>query len=192
MSCLRRVILHRTFHRTVIAALCLAIVSGVALSQQRRKQRTPRAIALVEWPAKGKPVVVPIAILIDGRFYDASIYMADPVPMALETGTVYEVEQSGDPVGFATLEGGIDSNGSWIGAAKYQTREAALAPAKKTAPAVRPDPEEGPPRLHKGGSKTDTAEHKLVFSAKLRDDGTLAGYLSGEMGDMNWTAERVQ
>jgi hypothetical protein len=39
---------------------------------------------------------------------------------------------------------------------------------------------------------SDTAEHKLVFSAKLKDDGTLSGYLSSEMGDMNWTAERAQ
>ena len=39
---------------------------------------------------------------------------------------------------------------------------------------------------------SDTAEHKLVFTAKLKDDGTLSGYLSSEMGDMNWTAERVQ
>jgi hypothetical protein len=31
-----------------------------------------------------------------------------------------------------------------------------------------------------------------VFSAKLKDDGTLAGYVSSDMGDMNWTAERVQ
>ena len=39
---------------------------------------------------------------------------------------------------------------------------------------------------------SDTAEHKLIFSARLKDDGTLAGYISGEMGDMNWTAARVQ
>jgi len=39
---------------------------------------------------------------------------------------------------------------------------------------------------------SDDAEHKLVFTAKLKEDGTLSGYLSSEMGDMNWTAERVQ
>lgn len=39
---------------------------------------------------------------------------------------------------------------------------------------------------------SDTAEHKLVFSGKLKEDGTLAGYISSEMGDMNWTAERAQ
>ncbi len=39
---------------------------------------------------------------------------------------------------------------------------------------------------------SDAAEHKLIFSAKLKDDDTLAGYLSSEMGDMNWTAERAR
>ena len=39
---------------------------------------------------------------------------------------------------------------------------------------------------------SDAAEHKLMFSAKLKDDGTLAGYISSEMGDMKWTAERAQ
>lgn len=155
MSFLRRVILHRNLRRALVATL-ITLLCTTAVAQQRRRQKTPRAIGLVEWPAKGKPVLVPIAILIDGRFYDASIYMADPLPMALETGTVYEVEKSGEPVGFATLDGGISSNGTWIGAAKYQTKEAAQAPAtpKQSSPAVRPDPEEGPPRLHKGGTKT--------------------------------------
>lgn len=46
-----------------------------------------------------------------------------------------------------------------------------------------------------GTLKVETAgdaEHKFVFQAKLKDDGTLAGYLSTEHGDMKWTAERVE
>ena len=34
-------------------------------------------------------------------------------------------------------------------------------------------------------------EHKIVFTAKLKDDGTLAGFLSSPMGDMKWTATRA-
>lgn len=30
----------------------------------------------------------------------------------------------------------------------------------------------------------------VTFKAKLKDDGTLAGYLSSQMGDMSFTAER--
>ncbi len=38
---------------------------------------------------------------------------------------------------------------------------------------------------------TDHGDSKVIFNAKLKDDGTLAGYVSGPMGDMKWTAERV-
>lgn len=38
---------------------------------------------------------------------------------------------------------------------------------------------------------TDTpADHAMTFTAKLKEDGTLAGYLSSSMGDMRWTASR--
>jgi hypothetical protein len=33
---------------------------------------------------------------------------------------------------------------------------------------------------------------RVTFNAKLKEGGTLAGYLSSEMGDMKWTAERVK
>jgi hypothetical protein len=33
---------------------------------------------------------------------------------------------------------------------------------------------------------------QITLNAKLKDDGTLAGYLSSEMGDMTWTAARVK
>jgi hypothetical protein len=34
-----------------------------------------------------------------------------------------------------------------------------------------------------------TGDMKISFTAKLKDDGKLAGSLSTEMGDMAWTAE---
>lgn len=38
---------------------------------------------------------------------------------------------------------------------------------------------------------TDGGEdEKIIFSAKLKDDGSLAGYVSSQMGDMKWTATR--
>jgi opacity protein-like surface antigen len=36
------------------------------------------------------------------------------------------------------------------------------------------------------------ADDKILFSAKLKEDGTLAGYISSPMGDMKWTASRVE
>jgi hypothetical protein len=31
---------------------------------------------------------------------------------------------------------------------------------------------------------------KILFSARLKDDGSLTGYISSPMGDMKWTATR--
>ena len=38
---------------------------------------------------------------------------------------------------------------------------------------------------------TGDADSKIIFNAKLKDDGTLAGYVSSAMGDMKWTASRT-
>ena len=38
----------------------------------------------------------------------------------------------------------------------------------------------------------DEGDHKVIFNARLKDDGTLAGYVSGPMGDMKWTASRAK
>ena len=34
-------------------------------------------------------------------------------------------------------------------------------------------------------------DSRILFSAKLKEDGTLAGYISSQMGDMKWTAART-
>jgi opacity protein-like surface antigen len=36
-----------------------------------------------------------------------------------------------------------------------------------------------------------TDDEQVIFTAKLRDDGTLAGTVSSPMGDMTWTATRA-
>jgi len=62
-----------------------------------------RAVAVYEWTGEeGKPTasrVVPVSLFIDGQFQDAAIYMARPVPLALDTGTVYEVRKAGIDAG---------------------------------------------------------------------------------------------
>ena len=43
--------------------------------------------------------LVPIALWIDGKYYDASLYGANPAPMAIEPQTVYEAQSFGEPTG---------------------------------------------------------------------------------------------
>ena len=110
--------------------------------------------------AKGKASLVPIAILINGKFWDASAYKASPVPMALEPGTVYEVEHTGSSQGLFTVNSALHSNavnvpnlwigtGSWVPAGNdtgNKTLQAEPVP-------VGIDNSDAPPRLTKNPQK---------------------------------------
>ena len=40
-------------------------------------------------------------------------------------------------------------------------------------------------------TQADKDGNAVIFEARLRDDGTLAGYISSPVGDMKWTASRA-
>ena len=90
----------------------------------RKKDLGPRALALLRLTPSGKASLVPIAILINGKFWDATAYRADPVPMSLESGTVYEAERTGNSLGLFTVNTALHSNAvnaltPWIGTGKW-------------------------------------------------------------------------
>jgi len=110
----------KLLYRTAVALVTLCMV-GVLLMipasgqyrKQQRQQSQLRALGLIEFGVKGKPRLVPISILVNGKFYDASIYRASPVPMAVEPGTVYEGFRTGTPVGLFTISTPETLNGNW-------------------------------------------------------------------------------
>src|ERR1700723_556415 len=127
----RRVISSKSLYRRLGSSVIVlfALWSSVAVQSQRRDERPqiapqknkpqenkkpkngkePRAVGVLQLSSGGKGTLVPVAILIDGRFYDASAYKPDPVPMGLEWGTGDEAEQSGDSVGLFTISGALHS-----------------------------------------------------------------------------------
>jgi len=140
----------------ILALLTIvAISASIAPAQSKKKEKGPRALAVVELPADGKskPRLIPIAILVDGRFWDASIYRADPRPMALDPGNVYEVERGGKPVGFFTVGEALQVKDRWIGLGDYKPEsEKPPAVAKSAKPRSAEDDER--PVLHKRQSTT--------------------------------------
>ena len=164
-------ILHRriSFLRLAISTLvaCFLCSSFHAVAQedrpeitplerklQKKKDTGPRAIALLQMSDKGKSSLVPIAILINGKFWDASSYKADPVPMALDPGTIYEAEQSGDSLGLFTVGSALHSNavnaqapwlatGTWVANGTVASTKGLKA---ATVPVGMEDTD-GPPRL---------------------------------------------
>ena len=108
---------------------------------------------------RGGAQLVPIVIRIDGKFYDAGAYKADPVPMALQPETVYEAVQAGVSQGLFTTAGAARTPDGWFADGKWRTTaqiEAAKARAKaeaeKKAVKASEDPvNSGPPRLKRPG-----------------------------------------
>ena len=80
----------------ILATALLWTVNGWAqFGRKPTASKGPRAVGLLELAANGKGHLVPVVILYEGQFYDASSYKASPVPMALDSGTVYEAEKTG-------------------------------------------------------------------------------------------------
>jgi hypothetical protein len=112
-------------------------------------------LGLLELPPKGKAHLIPITILIDGKYYDASAYKAAPVPMALWSDTVYEAVRTGVSLGLFTVTGALQAKDpnkgmEWIAEGTWQTASEVKAKAvKKALPSVPRgmNDDEGPPVL---------------------------------------------
>jgi hypothetical protein len=138
--------------------LLLVCVAGFAALAQRRKPHKLRATGLLELTTDPTGVMtarlIPITILDEGSFHDASSYKATPRPMALDTGVVYEAQKSGQPIGFVTITT-AGKTPSWAALGKWQLVGAvAKATPTSTAPS---NPGDDRPILHRGDSNPGAA-----------------------------------
>jgi hypothetical protein len=126
---------------------------GIAqLGHTTKKDKGPRAVGLVELSSDGKARLIPVAIMIDGKFYDASAYKASPVPMAIWGETVYEAERTGVSQGLFTVNEAVRAGSSWSANGKWVP--AGSKPAKKhTETKPRFEEDSGPPKLRRSGSE---------------------------------------
>ncbi len=119
----------------------------------------PRAIGLVQLLPKGKKArFTPIAILVDGKFFDAGSYKAAPVPMALDFGIVYEGFRSGVSQGVFTITQPGQLNHVWMAEGTWLPA-GAIDPNKQkkySAPVIADNDKDGPPVLHRRSEKADS------------------------------------
>ena len=130
----------------------------------RKKEAGPRALAVLQLGANGKASLVPVAILVNGKFWDATAYKADPVPMALESGTVYEASRAGSSLGLFTVNSALHSNAAntqspWLGTGNWVPTGSEVKsdiPKAESVPAGM-DNADQPPRLTRNPSKETPA-----------------------------------
>jgi len=157
--------LYRTAWRFVIWTSLISILAQVLPGQASRSKRYkgPRALGLIELAPNGKARLIPVTILIDGEFYDASAYKASPVPMALWAETVYEGLRTGASQGLFTVTTAFENQqthewfaeGKWLPAGSIPAK---LAKKESSVPRGLND-DEGPPVLrHSGSTKPKAPE----------------------------------
>ena len=151
--------------------IALAATAGAQYTthvQKAADKPTLRATAVLEWTGElDKPSasrLIPLAVWDGEHYQPGGLYLAKPEPLALVTGTQYELEKSGEPAGFFNVRGAATmSGGAWVGLGKYQPVPPPKPPPKlkasKRLPAPTPTSAKAPaadsndrPTLHK---KTD-------------------------------------
>jgi hypothetical protein len=86
-----------------LGTLLLAVAASISLHAQTHKvaavENVVRAVGVYEWTGDmAKPAasrLIPVSLFIDGKLEDAAVYLARPIPFALATGNVYELDQAG-------------------------------------------------------------------------------------------------
>jgi hypothetical protein len=164
----RRSLLHRKLYRNRMFAVTLAASTWLAspwleaqgpMPQYGHKPTSakgPRALGLIQLSPKGKARLAPIAIMMDGKFYDAGSYKAAPVPMALDFGIVYEGFRTGVSQGVFTITQPGQLNHLWIAEGTWLPAGAkAPEKSKKYSTPVIED-KDAPPVLHRRSEKSDS------------------------------------
>src|SRR5205085_174264 len=129
-----------------------------SLQTEAKTRKGPRAIAVLQWdgdPKSPKPhtsILVPITIFDGGKYYDASIYRASPVPMAIDSGVVYDILKSGDLIGEFVTGASSQQNSRWYGLGSFKIHAESNEPqvAKATDIEVK-EPEIGHPTVYVPG-----------------------------------------
>jgi len=155
--------LYRILAGTVIL---LPLLGPATCAAQKKPRSKLRALAVVELPSSarvGKDMELPsstrlraIAIFQNGEYQDATIYRMNPMPMALEPGTVYDVLQSGDSLGLLSIESVTKAKDDWLAAGRWKSSASQLAAKAALAPvqASLPGENDQRPRLKRGDSSS--------------------------------------
>jgi hypothetical protein len=165
------------FLRAMLGGLLVAgwAASGSAVGQMHKvakPEQVVRAVGVYEWTGDMmKPTasrLIPVSIFIEGKLEDAGVYVARPVPFALLSGNVYELQDAGVDKGMLdlvyarhlqaeTATGDLAYDDGWFGYGSVKP----LAAVRKTATKLKPS-KTLPVLTSSTGATTDTSRPHLT------------------------------
>ena len=137
----------------ILGLFILALPLSAQMHHVEKKERVTRAVGVYEWTGDmTKPDaarLIPISLFINNHFEDAGVYLARPIPLAVETGNVYAIQRSGDLIGNLDLDfarniidkrssGDDNPLGAWYGYGRFIPLSATPPPAKLTQHSATP------------------------------------------------------
>jgi hypothetical protein len=168
-----RALILRILVGTTTLAACFA---GAQMHKVAKPQQVVRAVGVYEWTGDfAKPAasrLIPVSVFIEGKFEDAGVYIARPIPFALLPGNLYILQSAGVDKGTLDLAyakhlqaveptGDLAYDDGWFG---YGSVKPLSAPRKTTTTALKPSKtlpvitaSADPNRPHFGSKPADTA-----------------------------------
>ena len=138
-----------------------------------------RSVAVLEWIGEpGKPAasrLIPVAVFDGNQLNDGNIYMNRPQPLALDTGTEYELQQKGTPIGRFDLFQAGEHEGAWRGYGVWKPLTSSAQAAAKAAVntsslyATGPVTDDDHPVLHRKHPKGTDGDDTPATSAPAAD-----------------------
>ena len=165
-------------------ATLTASVAAAQMHKVAKPQQVVRAVGVYEWTGDfAKPTasrLIPVSLYIEGKFEDAGVYVARPIPFALLPGNLYFLQNAG--VDKATLDlayakhlqaveptGDLAYDDGWFGYGAVKP----LAAPRKTTTALKPSKtlpvitaSADPNRPHFGSKPADTTSSSGTDQSK--------------------------
>ena len=174
---------------TLVVCACAAGYAQYPGHITKNTDTTPtlRATGVFEWtgdlaqPKAGR--LIPLTVWDGQQYQPGGLYLAQPAPITVLTGTIYELEQAGNPRGLFSVNGAQNLEGSWIaiGSVKPEViKVKAKPPMSKHPPQVVKD-------AGSSGSTTESDRPTLH-----RKDGSDSGSASGSSSTSSSTTGNTQ
>jgi hypothetical protein len=141
---------------TLLGSLPLAAQGTIAQYGRRpAASKGPRALGLIQLFPNGKAHLIPVAITVDGKFFDAGNYKGSPVPMALDFGVVYEGLRTGVSQGIFTITQPGQAGHVWMAEGTWLPAGTKPPEKGKKFEVPKIEDKDAPPRLHRGDAKPE-------------------------------------
>ncbi|HTZ88721.1 MAG TPA: hypothetical protein VMA71_00190 [Alloacidobacterium sp.] len=168
---------------TFLAVACIAAHAQYPGRINKNADTAPtlRATGIFEWtgdltkPKAGR--LIPLSVWDGEQYQPGGLYLAQPAPLTVLTGTIYELEQAGTPKGLFSVNGAENLGGSWIaiGSVKPELAKARARrpPMSKHPPQVVKDvnSDSDRPTLHRKGS-SDSSSGSTTTSGSQTGSGS--------------------